>query len=236
MNRSFWRLSLLSVVSLCACNGAFGQANFHIPSNTQSTVVSGGFGENNGSTFNAGGPGWSYSSNLNVSSSVGPSLVNQGVSTGVGFGGNGFRGNLGLNMAQGSSQFMGGTTQSLTTSNGIPGYIQVGQSVPFVTGVTPIVGSNGVAYGPVVTNYPDPYANASAMMSQSNAIVMSNAMENQANWNQSRLQLYLRRAEQAMQARDLKRARANLALAVGYAPQPLKYQLQNQLKTLKVQK
>ncbi len=118
----------------------------------------------------------------------------------------------------------------------MPGYIQVGQFVPFVTGVTPIVGSNGVAYGPIVTTYPDPYGNAAAMMSQSNAMAMSSAMSNQVQWNQSRLQLYLRRAEQAMQARDLKRARANLALAVGYAPQPLKNQLQNQLKTLKVQK
>ncbi len=74
------------------------------------------------------------------------------------------------------------------------------------------------------------------MMSQSNAVVMNNAMANQVQWNQSRLQLYLRRAETAMKDRDIKRARANLALAVGYAPQPLKSQLQNQLKTLKVQK
>ncbi len=173
---------------------------------------------------------------MNVTSSVGTPVIGQGISTGIGFGGNGIRGNLGLSMAQGSSQFMGGTTQSLTTANGIPGYIQVGEFVPFVTGVTPIVGSSGVAYGPVVTAYPDPYSGAAAMMSQSNAVVMNNAMANQVQWNQSRLQLYLRRAETAMKDRDLKRARANLALAVGYAPQPLKSQLQNQLKTLKVQK
>lgn len=231
-----FRLSLLSLLPLLTLGFASAQANFNLPNDTQSTGVSSGFGENNSTAFNLGGPGWSFSNNLNVSSSVGTPFVGQGMSTGIGFVGNGLHGSLGLNLAQGSSQFMGGTTQSLTTSNGVPGYVQVGEFVPFVTGVTPIVGGNGVGYGPVVTTYPDPYGNAAAMMSQSNAIVMNNAMANQAQWNQTRLQLYMRRAEMAMKDRDIKRARANLALAAGYAPQPLKAQLQNQLKTLKLQK
>ncbi len=108
------RVSFLWLLPLLASSTAWGQANFNIPNDTQSTVISSGFGQNNQTSFNVAGPGWSYSSNLNVTSSVGTPVIGQGISTGIGFGGNGIHGNLGLSMAQGSSQFMGGITQSLT--------------------------------------------------------------------------------------------------------------------------
>ncbi len=210
----------------------------NITTQTQATGISSSFGETQSSNFQLSGPGWTVSNNLNVSTGIGTPLVNQGLSTGAAFGGNGINGRIGLNWAQGSSSFAGGTTQSLTTTDGVPGFIQTGQYVPFVTGVTPIVGSGGVGYGPVVVMpaYPNPYGTSAAMMNQSNAVVMNQVANNQAQWNQSRLELYLRRTEMAMKDQDIKRARANLAMAIGYAPQPLKAQLQNQLKQLKKQK
>ena len=64
-----------------------------------------------------------------------------GIQGGVGFGGNGFTGNIWGRMEQGSSRSLVSQTPSVTTFNGVPGMVSDTQQTPFVISTTPVVGS-----------------------------------------------------------------------------------------------
>jgi hypothetical protein len=64
-----------------------------------------------------------------------------GLSGGFGFGGGGISGGLGFTAGQGYSSSLGGTSGSITSLNGTPGFLFNGTLTPFVTEIIPVVGS-----------------------------------------------------------------------------------------------
>lgn len=77
-----------------------------------------------------------------------------GLQGGIGFGGSGFRGNLGFEFSQGASTSMTSQTPSVTLMNGQLGFVADTSQSPFVISVVPVVG-NGVFknYGAANTIY-----------------------------------------------------------------------------------
>ncbi|MBI5758127.1 MAG: hypothetical protein HZA46_06385 [Planctomycetales bacterium] len=83
-----------------------------------------------------------------------------GLTTGFQTNGGGFSSNFLFDFSQGSSYSSVSTTPVLTTTNGYPGFLAVGQQQNFVTGVVPVVGNGGgFFYVPSTAWYPTGYFN-----------------------------------------------------------------------------
>lgn len=108
--------------------------------------VSDSFHENIGTSWSLQGKNWSMSFGGNnalpgQAPFGNPGGAGGGIQGGVGFGGNGFTGNIWGRMEQGSSRSLVSQTPSVTTFNGVPGMMSDTQQTPFVISNTPVVGS-----------------------------------------------------------------------------------------------
>lgn len=140
-------LSLVSV--LLGSATCFGQA---IATQVPGNQISSGFSEVNQVQWSLQGPGFFADfGGAGLGGAVAPPIIGPpiagppatgGLRTGFGFAGGGVRGSLGLNMASGSSRSISSTSSSVTSLNGAPGSISSQVIRPFVTGVTPVIGSN----------------------------------------------------------------------------------------------
>ena len=104
------------------------------------------FHENIGTSWSLQGKNWSMSFGGNnalpgQAPFGNPGGAGGGIQGGVGFGGNGFTGNIWGRMEQGSSRSLVSQTPSVTTFNGVPGMVSDTQQTPFVISNTPVVGS-----------------------------------------------------------------------------------------------
>jgi hypothetical protein len=103
-----------------------------------------GFSEAIGTNWGAHGKGWFFGFGGRVPGGgafapFGPAPG--GLSGGFGFGGGGLGGGLGFSAGQGSSSSIGSTSGSITSLNGTPGFMFNGTLTPFVTEITPVVGT-----------------------------------------------------------------------------------------------
>lgn len=104
------------------------------------------FHENIGTSWSLQGKNWSVNFGGNNALPGAAPFGNAGgpgggIQGGVGFGGNGFTGNIWGRMEQGSSRSLVSQTPSVTSFNGVPGMISDTQQTPFVISNTPVVGS-----------------------------------------------------------------------------------------------
>ena len=117
-------------------------------------------------------------------------------------------GRLRLTGGQSSRRFLGGTTAGVTTMDGVPGAIRSQTLTPFVTGLTPVVGTNRLGdTGDIGA------AGRSATLSR---IATANREA-----DRQKLRQRLRRAERAEAKGDLRTARANYRSALPLAAPPL---------------
>lgn len=108
--------------------------------------VSDSFHENIGTSWSLQGKNWNVNFGGNNALPGQAPFGNAGgagggIQGGVGFGGNGFTGNIWGRMEQGSSRSLVSQTPSVTTFNGVPGMFSDTQQTPFVISNTPVVGS-----------------------------------------------------------------------------------------------
>ena len=108
--------------------------------------VSDSFHENIGTSWSLQGKNWgvNFGGNNAMPGQApfgNPGGAGGGIQGGVGFGGNGFTGNIWGRMEQGSSRSLVSQTPSVTTFNGAPGMFSDTQQSPFVISTTPVVGS-----------------------------------------------------------------------------------------------
>jgi hypothetical protein len=127
-------------------------------------------------------------------------------------------GSLGFNFAQGSSRSLSGTSQSMTNMNGNPGSFFSGSVRPFVLGVTPVVG-----------NYPTGNHEIADIAAASQKERLSSIAQGNLERRYEKLRSYLIRAELAETEGDAKKARANYALALRIADDPLRSKIQAKL-------
>ncbi len=175
--------------------------------------------DNNQFGFSLQGP--NFFANINPGNNpapFAPEAVNSGVSGGLrqNFG-NGVSGNLRFNFAQGSSQTLSSTTPSVTTMNGVPGSIVSQTVTPFVTGVTPVVGSYPVLNNPTLISQ-------QLIQQQLMAVQQSNYQQRVEQLEES-----IERAERAASQGKVKMARANYLNAIRIAPEPLRSSLQQRM-------
>ncbi len=129
--------------------------------------------------------------------------------------GDGFAENLGFNFSQSSSRSNVSAAQSGTALNGAPSSFFSGEIRPFVTGITPIVGG-----------YPNLTSPLAEMAAADQRTKLSGIAERNAKYKNDKLRSYLVRAERAESEGDMKMARANYRLALGYAAEPLRSKIQ----------
>jgi hypothetical protein len=177
-----------------------------------------GYSQSTGINWSLGGPNWFANTNNQVVPPFGPSLANTGTSGGFGFGGNGFSGGLSFNFAQGSNRSIVSAAPSMTTTSGYPGSFFSGEVRPFVTGLTPIVGS-----------YLDTQNAMSQLATADQQGKLSSIAQANADRQNEKLRSYLRRAERAESEGDMKMARANYRLALPLADPELRAMIQKTL-------
>ena len=134
----------------------------------------------------------------------------------IGFGGP--KGHFSLFGGQASSSSISSTAASVTSLNGMPASIQDQRLVPFVTGLTPIVGSAG--YGPVDS------------VSNSRHETLRRISESAAALHNAKLQRYLRRAELGVQSGSLRMALSNYRRALAIAPIELRREITTRINSL----
>ncbi|GAA5505297.1 hypothetical protein [Novipirellula caenicola] len=182
------------------------------------TIGSNSF-ENNQFGFSLQGP--NFFANINPGNNpapFAPEAVNSGVTGNVRQNlGNGVSGNLRFSFAQGSSQTFSSTTPSVTTMNGVPGSIVSQTVTPFVTGITPVVGSYPVL------------ANPSQISGQLIQQQLWTVQQSNAQLRVDQLKESIERAERAASQGKIKMARANYLNAIRIAPEPLRSSLQQRL-------
>jgi hypothetical protein len=139
---------------------------------------------------------------------------------GVGFRGGGISGSLGLSLGQSSSRSITSTSASVTTLDGVPGFISDTVTRPFVTGFIPIVG-----------DYPQPLDHQ-AIFAQQQQQAWNRARRSQENIRNRSLEKYLRRAYRAAEEGNKRMARANFRRAIGIADEPFRSELKLQMKKM----
>lgn len=130
----------------------------------------------------------------------------------IGIGGPG--GGLSIFGGQSSSRSITSQSASVTSLDGTPGSIVSQQLTPFVTGLTPVVGSQTGA------------------VAAARGETLRRISESQLASRDAKLRTYLRRAERAQESGNLRMARANYRLAFGLANFQLKQQIQNRVENL----
>ena len=135
--------SLLAIACILLTNVSFAQM---VTTGTPFNRVSDSFHENIGTSWSLQGKNWGVNFGGNNAMPGQAPFGNHGgagggIQGGVGFGGNGFTGNIWGRMEQGSSRSLVSQTPSVTTFNGVPGMFSDTQQTPFVISNTPVVGS-----------------------------------------------------------------------------------------------
>lgn len=141
---------------------------------------------------------------------------------GIGIRGGGISGNLTLNLGQTSNRSINSSSASVTTMDGVPGYIYNTVTRPFVTGYIPIVGSYARA---------QPFDHQ-AVFDRQNQQAWDRAHQSQANIRNRSLQKYLSRADRAEKEGDKKMARANFRRAIRLADEPLRSELKTRMQQM----
>jgi len=119
---------------------------------------------------------------------------------------------------QSSSRSLSSTSASVTTMDGVPGFIASTVTRPFVTCFMPIVGE-----------YPQPFDAAGYLAYQDQQ--RRTAIEQSRQQRQERtLQMYLNRAAHAEREGNVRMVRANYRRAIGLAGEPLKSVLKQRLQ------
>jgi hypothetical protein len=116
------------------------------------TGVGDSFHETFGTAWSVRGRGWFANFGGGTPGVAPPFGMNGGggLSGGFGFGGGGVSGNLRFVAQQGSTRSIGSTSGSVTSLNGYPSYFFHGTQRPFITQITPVVGTPPI----VVTESP----------------------------------------------------------------------------------
>lgn len=138
-------------VTIYGCLFALVLASTALPAAGQQTnvgtrnVTSGdSFSEFTGSSWNASGKNWFFGFGGGApGGGAAPPFGGApgGLSGGFGFAGGGMSGGFGFTAGQGYSSTLGSTSGSITSLNGTQGYLFNGTLTPFVTEITPVVGS-----------------------------------------------------------------------------------------------
>lgn len=134
---------LFTLVLVVASSVASAQM---VTTGTPFNRVGDSFHENIGTSWSLQGKNWNVNFGGNNALPGAAPFGNHGgagggIQGGVGFGGNGFTGNIWGRMEQGSSRSLVSQTPSVTTFNGVPGMVSDTQQTPFVISNTPVVGS-----------------------------------------------------------------------------------------------
>lgn len=113
-----------------------------INSGTGNISAGDSFSESIGTNWGARGRGWFFNFGGGTPGLAPPfGGVPGGLSGGLGFAGGGLSGGLGFTAGQGSSRSLTSTSSSVTSLNGAPSFIFDGTLRPFITEITPVVGS-----------------------------------------------------------------------------------------------
>lgn len=130
------RVTLALLLALRLSHSAAGQ---QINNGTGLINSSDGFGESIGANWGARGKNWFFGFGGGAFPPFGGAPG--GLSGGFGFGGGGLSGGFGFNAGQGYSSSLGSTSGSITSLNGTPCFLFSGTLTPFVTEITPVVGT-----------------------------------------------------------------------------------------------
>jgi hypothetical protein len=210
------------IATLLTALGFAAGANCGVAQLIQTTVplqtFNDSYGESANVSWSLNGPNWFANFGGN-----GPLLppfggVPAGLSTGVGFRAGGVSGNLGLTLGQTSSRSINSTSASVTTMDGVPGFISSTITRPFVTGFTPIVGSY-----PTIPNH-------AATIASRDQQQFDRIRQSEQNLKNKSLQKYISRAERAEGEGNKRMARANYRRAIGIAAEPLRSELKLRLR------
>lgn len=165
------------------------------------------FNEHLGISWGLRGPGWV----VNVPNGVAGG-ANPGAGLSGGFAGRSgnVSGNLGFQWSQGSNRSMSTVAPSLTTLDGHPGSFFSGSVRPFVTRITPNVGS-----------FTAPNEGIRQAGQQRQQATLGDIAERKFVARNEKADRYWNRGLRAEQQGNLKMARANYRLALPYAQQPL---------------
>ncbi|MCM2371793.1 hypothetical protein [Aporhodopirellula aestuarii] len=226
--RSFLTTTLLfaTLVSLTSANIASGQL---IQQTVPNQNIGSSFFENNGVQWNVNGPG--FFANFGggaVTPPFGNFTPNSGLQTGVGISGGGFSGGIGLNLSQGSSRSNVSTSASLTTMDGMPGYISSQTVRPFVTGVTPVVG--GQAFASSMPPLPPSPTEAFREYQQSQMADLQRRNIAHHESVQKKAQTAFERGQRAEESGNLRMARANYQNALRTAQGQLRVAIQMRMQ------
>ncbi len=182
------------------------------------------FFENNGVQWNVNGPG--FFANFGGGNAIAPfgnPDPNAGLRTGVGIAGGGFSGGIGLNLAQGSSRSNVSTSASLTTTDGMPGYISSQTVRPFVTGIVPVVG--GQAFTSSMPPLPPSPTAAFGEYQRSQVADMQRRSAAHQESVQKKAQHAFERGQRAEEEGNLRMARANYQNALRTAQGSLRVEI-----------
>lgn len=135
------RVTLALLLALLLSHSASGQ---QIHNGTGLINPGDGFSESIGTNWGAHGKNWFFGFGGGAPGGgafppFGPAPG--GLGGGFGFGGGGLSGGFGFNAGQGYSSSLGSTSGSITSLNGTPGFMFNGTLTPFVTEITPVVGT-----------------------------------------------------------------------------------------------
>ena len=275
MNNTFLCLLSLTIAFCLVSSTTAQQINVQSPFNTVGSSFNENFGVNFGFSLAGGDPNGTGSRVVGLSptgqlgQSIGFSQNNNVTPTFGGFdpgsaatfgfarqssNGSGF--SLGFNLSQGSTRTSSTITPSITIPNGGIGTINSGFLSPFVTSVTPVIGTdNGVTrgiasgqlrpYDPVAaerkrierrsssSNVGSSYANSSATYGDLSVTEIKARRAAAENANAQEIELALENYKQAAEVEDYRMARINLRKAIKLTSDPAqKKQFRSWMKKL----
>ena len=187
------------------------------------------FYEQNGVTWNLQGPnGFHANFGGGAVAPFGNPDPNSGLNTGIAFRRGGWSGNLGLNLAQGSTRTNVSTTPSLTTMDGVPGSISDQTMRPFVTSITPVVGNRWL-----MPTQPPRNEGQDMLNSYQKAQQAQLQQRMQANYDakQKKALADFNRGQRAEAEGNLKMARANYRRALQSASGPLRIEVLRKMQS-----
>ncbi|QDV68472.1 hypothetical protein Poly24_21810 [Rosistilla carotiformis] len=218
MTNGSWRL--IAFVALIPFGSPAARAQL-IHAATPQQAIGESYNERLGIAWALRGPGWF----ANVPNGVGVPAFgggnpNAGLSGGFAGRSGNVSGSLGFQWSQGSNRSMSTTSPSLTTLNGYPGSIFSGSQRPFVTSLTPSVGS-----------FTPPNEGIRQAGRQRQQATLESIAQRKGEVRNEKADLYWERAQRAEVQGNLKMARANYRLALPHANEPLRSQIVQRMAT-----
>ena len=203
----------------------------------------GSFFESSGIGWHLNGPGFAANSGFagqpgGVVPPFGNFNPNSGLQTGVGIRGGGFAGGLTGGFSQGSIRSNVSTSASVTTMDGMPGFISSQTVRPFVTGITPVVGGQvfggqvigGQRFLSTMPPLPPSPAQAFGAYRQSQMAELQHRQSVQNDAVQKKAEQAFDRGMRAEEEGNLRMARANYRNALQTAMGSLRIQVLNRVR------